>query len=86
MERITNHPVKQLGNPKSKKLLYDNSISNPKKWLIKYFEKNFKLSTMEACDRTGGVYILKDVFTNYVQKVIASKSFGQMKLKLSGPH
>ena len=53
MRNITNHSVRQLGNPKSSKLPYDNSVSTQRKRLVKYFESNLRLSTMEARDKMG---------------------------------
>lgn len=48
----TNHPVRKLGNPKSK-LPYDNSVLTQKKRLIERFNDNPRLSTIEARDKMG---------------------------------
>lgn len=53
MAHSANYPVEQLDSPKYNKPLYDNSISTQKKRLVKHFESNSKLSTMEARDKMG---------------------------------
>ena len=53
MGSITNHPVGQLGNPKSKKPLYGNSAASQRARLLKFFEASPRISTMEARNELG---------------------------------
>lgn len=47
-----NHPVEQLGNPKSKHL-YSNAIRSQQARLLKHFEACPRLSTIEAREQYG---------------------------------
>ena len=53
MAYLLNHPVEQLGNPKSQKKPYDNSVSTQRKRILSYLVKNHRLSTIEARDKMG---------------------------------
>lgn len=48
-----NYPVAELGNPKSKKLWYDNSLCSQRARLLKFLEGNGKISTMKAREVLG---------------------------------
>lgn len=48
-----NRPVAQLGNPKTKKHLYDNSSSSQRARLLKYLKTYSRLSTIQARQHLG---------------------------------
>lgn len=84
MERITNHPAKQLGNPKHEKPLYSNLTSSERARLLKYYKELKREQSILYAD----IFTEHKLSANLERELIESRGLleDQLNQILGGKH